>query len=237
MKILSVLALLTITLSGGALFAQEKAANTTGKLVESKKFAFIVTDIKRKPGFNGDRGYAKIDENYRYGNTDNLYSVAASLALTSKGPGVPGYEYFTRDYYSRSTSGPSAVIAVDNKPVAPKSHLDSLMGNIYLVQHPDVVLVKTSPHDFDDLQQNGFYGFATGQYKLDAAKKNGGKWALTYVVGEGDKKRKFYVDVFANGKVVLKDEPNDNATNYLYGYIVDPQMFVKNLPAEEVEED
>jgi hypothetical protein len=221
MKKLLALAILIAT-SITRLFAQDNAANMTEKLIKEKNFVFVATRVRQKPGFNGSFE-PLVQTSFGSVNVGNV-SMATSLAITSQNVG----SYLQQEYYQNSGNGSYFNAYGIKESRGPVEEDTKATVSAFLIQYPDQFMIRGggNPSSLEEANETEFKAFLTGGYRLKSSKKGKNGWSLVYEVGKDESLRKYYLDILEDGKAILKAQPNEKFTTYLYGYIVSPTQLV-----------
>jgi len=196
--------------------AQEKI-DKLSKSIEDKNFAFVVSEIKKKPGFNGSSGYNFKTANFTQQNPSTL-STQTSKMITSSSP-VDNSELIR--YYRLSALDGSYFTAYNIDNSLKSTSNDTVAEAIYLIQKNNELLISTvkNPNSVNEIMQKDFYAMKESTYKLKHSKKNKSSQVLTYILGSGNNKSKIYLEIFSDGKATLQQEAKAETTTFLNGYI------------------
>jgi hypothetical protein len=201
--------------------AQKKINQELSKLVDIKNFVFIVSEIKKKPGFNGS-SYSNMPRVNTSQLNPSTLSIEASKNLTSMVPGSSGSNRQV-EYYRLSQLDGSYFTAynIKNPSLSTDQKLDSV---VYLIQKDSQLVISTAknPSSVNEIIKKDFYVLANSSYKLKANKKTKSSQILTYTLGNGASSNKIYLEIFADGKAILQNESSPESTTYLYGHIEIP---------------
>ena len=195
--------------------AQEKTSLSVADLIESKRFAFVVHEVEKKPGFNGKSGYAP----YVFSDNPNpsVMTVRQSYNVTS----LPVQNNVQRQYYRLAQTDGSYFKAHNLYGNKTAASVEELREQIYLTQNDDQLIISEckDPRSILDLKGDKFYDLSSKNYKFKSSKKSNGSLTLKYTLERNNQKETFYIDVDAEGKAVLIADPTAEFTTYIHGRI------------------
>ena len=198
--------------------AQEKSGLPVADLIKSRSFVFVVSDVQKKPGFNGVYGYGSQP---RYINPNpSAMTISQSERVTSLTPGASGSNVQV-EYYRLSQLDGSYFTAYNIPQPRNSNSIDDKGEQIYLTQKGNGIIISESknPKSVAELKNAGAYTLSANNYKIKSSKKSDGSLTLTYTLKGGDQKQTFYIDVDQLGNAVLIQEPTKEFTTYMYGKI------------------
>ncbi len=195
--------------------AQNKSNLSVADLIESKRFVFVVNDVKKKPGLNGVSGLSSFI--YHDKPNPSVMTVRQSYNVTILNWG----KAVAQDYYRAAQSTGSYFEVYDIKDNKNSNTVNNNGENIYFTQNDNGIMVSESkdPNSITELKNVGSYFLSNNDYKLKSSEKANGSFTLKYTLKGAGEKQTFYIDVDQEGNAVLMQAPTKEFTTYLYGEI------------------
>ncbi|RZK60481.1 MAG: hypothetical protein EOO91_01195 [Pedobacter sp.] len=211
--------LLTVCLLVYASHALAQIKSTeVDSLIKNKTFTFIVSDVKKRPGLNGISGSSN---NYAaaYNINPSVMTPLQSQKITSIPIGGNG-SYVQTEYYRLSQLDGSYFTSYQlYKKDKNLSSKDTYA--IYLIQGREQLTLNSlqNPSTVAKIKSSDFYAIQSADYELKSAKKNNGKWLLTYHLKNGDQAQAFYLNINPDGSAILTQQATRESTTVLQGFI------------------
>lgn len=214
MKMRFLIPCLTIGLLNSA-FAQQN--DLVSNLIKSRQFAFVVSRVENKPGFQGTSAFA--DATNFSTIVPSTVDIATSKRITTDAP-VSSWQL--NEYYRLASGDGSYFTAYNIKAKTYNPKTRAISSSIFLVQQPDQLMLKNieSQFHFYSISSEELNAYTSNDFKLVSKKKKNNRWLLKYKVGKNQDKRVFFLEVAENGNAVLQDQPSLSNTTVMYGNIL-----------------
>ncbi|RZL47501.1 MAG: hypothetical protein EOP00_11800 [Pedobacter sp.] len=200
-------------------FGQKSSINIDS-LIESQHFTFIVTEIQKKPGFNGVSN-VPVNPVYTYQYNPSVTTPSQKANIVNMSLGSNGI-HRQQEFYRLSVLDGSYRNTYQQNDKTQKKVINGQRYEVYFIQEKDKIEIseQQNPSSLDVVMNDVLISYAKPGVNITSKKKKNGNWLITYGLKNQDETRKFYMDIEKDGKATLTQSAQKTSTTILYGYIL-----------------